>query len=186
MLRMKSIGILAAVTLLATQTAALAVTGGRDPIQVNRCDPRSGFARSAYPAGYVRSFYPGYPFYFVDPYGFRYYQPPLLAPGRTAPTLGIDYVNTSAQTAKMVDFGLVARGDLVAEVRDVGTFTTGAEIKHEFGLSPNVFPISTGLPRCIPLLVEFTDGRVWENPHRPHAARALYRQQARQNSPLRP
>lgn len=180
-MNMKLVGAFAAIALLATQAAACAL-GGRDPIRVNDCDPRSGFARAAYPAGYVRGYYPGYPFYFMDPYGVRYYQPRLLAPGRTAPTLGINYVNTSPQTAKSVEFGLVARGHLVAEVRDIGTFTTGAEIKHEFGLNSNVFPISTGLPRCVPLLVQFANGTVWENPHRPRAVRALYRRQAGQRN----
>lgn len=176
-MKIRLVGAFAAIALLATQAVALAAAG-RDPIRVNDCDPRGGFANTAYPSGYVRGYYPRNPYYFVDPYGFRYFQPPLLAPGRTAPTLGIGYVNTSPQTAKSVEFGLVARGHLVAEVRDVGTFTTGAEIKHEFGLNRNVFPISTGLPRCVPLLVRFENGTVWENPHRPRAVRALYRRQA--------
>ncbi len=171
----------AALALAAVPGSASALVQ-RDPIHVTDCDPRSGFAGRAYPAGYVRGYYPGAPFYWVDPYGFRYYQPPLLAPAPAAPSLGISYTNTSPKTATTVVFGLIARGDLVAEVRDVGTFTTGAPIKHEFGLSPNVFPISTGLPRCVPLLVTFSDGTAWRNPHRPRAAGALYRQQARRAS----
>ncbi|MBC5799247.1 MAG: hypothetical protein GIX03_11020 [Candidatus Eremiobacteraeota bacterium] len=157
------------------QSGALALSH-HNPIRVEKCDPRAGFRAAVYPAGYVRGYYPGYPYYWVDPYGFRYYQPAPIAPAPAAPTLGIDYVNTSPQTAKAVDFGLIARGHVIAEVRDVGTFTTGARIQHEFGLSPNAFPIGTGLPQCVPLLVEYQDGKVWKNPRRPRAAESLYRQ----------
>ncbi len=168
-------GIILVSALLLTQSGAFALSH-HNPIRVEKCDPRSGFRPGAYPAGYVRGYYPGRPYYWVDPYGSRYYQPALVAPAPAASTLGIDYVNTSPQTAKAVDFGLVARGHLVAEVRDVGSFTTGARIQHEFGLSRNVFPISTGLPECVPLLVEYQDGTVWKNPRRPRAAESLYRQ----------
>ena len=51
--------------------------------------------------------------------------------------------NATSVVMKDIEFGLVVRGTLVAEVRDVGTFSPGAEIKHEFGLSPNVFPLQT-------------------------------------------
>jgi hypothetical protein len=64
---------------------------------------------------------------------------------------------------------------LVAEVRDVGTFSHGAEIKHTFGLSPNVFPISTGLPECVPLRITYENGKVWHNPRLPHANPGLYK-----------
>jgi len=170
-----SLAIAALIVAVLSQSKASALSD-RHPIRVERCDPRSGFATADYPVGYARGYYPGGPFYWVDPYGFRYYQPRLVAPAATAPTLGINYVNTASQTAKAIDFGLVARGHLIAEVRDVGTFTTGAPIQHEFGLSRNVFPIGTALPRCVPLLVEFQNGSVWKNPNRPRAAESLYRQ----------
>ena len=66
-----------------------------------------------------------------------------------------------------IEFGLVANGRLVAEVRDVGTFSPGAEIKHQFGLNPNVFPLQTALSRCVPLRIIFADGTTWKNGHLP-------------------
>ena len=56
-----------------------------------------------------------------------------------------------------IEFGLVARGTLIAEVRDVGKFSPNIEIKHSFGLSPNVFPIGTGLPQCVALRVTYAN-----------------------------
>jgi hypothetical protein len=97
-------------------------------------------------------------------YGYRYYQPPV----RTSnPTLNINYSNATEQTMKSIEFGLVANGNLVAEVKDVGTFSPGVEIKHEFGLSPNVFPLQTSLAKCIPLKITYADGTKWKNPRLP-------------------
>jgi len=73
-----------------------------------------------------------------------------------------------------IEFGLVANGVLRAEVRDVGTFSPGAEIKHSFGISANVFPIQTGLPQCIPLRITFADGSKWRNPALPHKNEKIY------------
>jgi len=44
-----------------------------------------------------------------------------------------------------------------------------------FGLSPNVFPLGTGLARCIPLHIRFADGTTWKNPHLPALQRSIYR-----------
>ncbi len=73
-----------------------------------------------------------------------------------------------------IQFGLIANGILRAEVRDVGTFSPGAEIKHSFGISANVFPIQTGLPQCIPLHIQFADGAKWRNPHLPPKNQKIY------------
>jgi hypothetical protein len=150
-------------------TMAAAPGPAHSPIKVQRCDPMLHTA--AYPVGYVPGFYPyGGPYFWTDVYGYRYTQARL---SRTA-MLAIDYYNRSAVPIKLIDFGLVANGRLVAEVRDAGTFSPGAEIKHEFGLNPNVFPIETGLPRCVPLHVEFQDGTKWKNPHLPALERSIY------------
>jgi hypothetical protein len=125
------------------------------------------------PSGYVPSYYPvAGPYYWRDPWGYNYLQAPL---GRTSPQLQIDYVNITPNTLKEIEFGLVARGTLVALVRDVGTFTQGAEIKHTFGISHNVFPLGTGLPVCLALRATFEDGTKWVNPHLPHYEASLYR-----------
>ena len=136
------------------------------PLHISRCDP----ARNAQ-VHYAPAFYPVGPYYWNDIYGVRYYQPPF----RTSdPTLNIDYSNATSSVMSRIEFGLLANGRLVAEVRDVGTFSPGAEIKHSFGLSRNVFPLRTGLPRCIPLRITFADGTVWRNPRLPALRRQLY------------
>ena len=81
--------------------------------------------------------------------------------------LGIDYTNKTQKVMREIEFGLIANGNLVAEVKDVGTFSPGIEIKHEFGISHNVFPLQTGLARCVPLRIKFADGTKWRNPRLP-------------------
>jgi hypothetical protein len=88
--------------------------------------------------------------------------------------LNVDFTNITNKVMTTVEWGLVANGRLVAEARDVGTFSPGAEIKHRYGLSPNVFPLQTGLPRCIALLVKFADGTTVHNPNLPQARRQMY------------
>jgi len=142
-------------------TQALAIETPRHPVKVTTCKPSANVMVSG---GWVPGYYPRNPYYFPTVYGYRYYQPPV----RTAnPTLAIDYSNTTSQAIKEIEFGLVANGYLVAEVRDAGTFSPGVEIKHEFGLSPNVFPLQTSLARCVPLKVVYEDGTHWKNPRLP-------------------
>jgi hypothetical protein len=154
---------------LASSTAAQPPMMAMHVLKVNRCEPQ--FRTNAYP-GFVPAYYPRLtPWGWVDVYGYRYVQPPVAGSGH----LGIDYVNITSKTMSQIEFGLLARGSLVAEVRDVGTFSPGVEIKHEFGLNPNVFPLGTGLPRCVPLRITFADGTKWRNPHLPAIQRSLYR-----------
>ncbi|HTV92348.1 MAG TPA: hypothetical protein VMG98_06495 [Verrucomicrobiae bacterium] len=148
----------------ACPAGAVTVTG--PPIHVSACNPQLNAAPIYGPA-----FYPANPWYWRDVYGYRYYQPPIA---NATASLGIDYTNTTNAVMKQIEFGLVANGRLVAEVRDVGTFSPGAEIKHSFGLSPNVFPLQTGLPHCVPLRIEFADGTEWKNPHLPALRRSMY------------
>jgi hypothetical protein len=152
-----------------TVSSSAVQTQTTSPVHVESCNPRRGSV--AYP-GFVPAYYPGSRYYWNDIYGYRYYQPPV----RSNPTLAIDYVNVSSTTAKVVEFGLVAHRELIAEVRDVGTFSPNATIKHEFGLNPNVFPLGTSLARCVPLYVEFEDGSRWKNPHLPALRRSMYPQ----------
>src|SRR5579875_2915623 len=116
---------LAAAAMLAALTTAPALAVAiNHPIKVTSCDPRANGA--GLPA-YAPAYYPAAPFYWHDVYGYRYYQPVYAA---AQPTLAIDYANVTDRTMKQVEFGLVARGTLIAEVRDVGTFSPNAEIKH--------------------------------------------------------
>jgi hypothetical protein len=139
-------------------------------VRVTQCDPQRSVAVPAY-IGYSPGYYPFAPYYWTDPYGFQYRQFPTMP---TSGTLSIDYTNVTGQVMTTVDFGLVAHGQLVAEVRDVGKFSPNAEIKHQFGLSNNVFPLRTALARCIPLHIVYADGTTWTNPRLPKLRRELY------------
>jgi hypothetical protein len=152
------------------QTMTL-VQGPAQLINVNRCDPQRAVNMPAY-SGFAPAFYPFTPYTWVDPYGFPYSQfPPTASSG----TLSIDYMNVSSRVMTTIDFGLVARGKLVAEVRDVGKFSPKAEIKHQFGLDPNVFPLRTALSTCVPLHIVFADGTSWKNPHLPPNRHDIYK-----------
>ena len=138
-------------------------------IKVALCHPTQG---STYVSpGFVPAYYPARPYYWGDVYGRGYYQPTVST---TNPQLAIDYTNVGTKVAKVIEFGLIARGQLVAEVRDVGTFSPGAEIKHKFGLSRNVFPLGTGLPQCLPLRITYEDGTKWRSRHLPALTQGLY------------
>ncbi|HZV77847.1 MAG TPA: hypothetical protein VFF63_08835 [Candidatus Babeliales bacterium] len=145
----------------------------RHPIEVNACNAKSH--RGYLPAGWGPAYYPpgsgpywGWP----SVYGAMFYQYPTAG----NPTLGIDYVNTTNLVMKDVEFGLVAGGNVVAGVRDLGKFSPGAEIKHAFGINPNVFPLPAGSATCVALRITFADGSKWKNPHPPSLSRSFYGQ----------
>lgn len=100
----------------------------------------------------------------VDPYGVYHgitdfpYQVGFLA---------ITYTNDAPVAAKEIQFGLVSRGTLIAVTKDVGTFSNGVKIDHEFSLDPEVFPIGTALPYCAVLSITYADGTQWRNPNPP-------------------
>jgi hypothetical protein len=143
------------------------------PIQVNTCNPQRNVTYNW--SGYTPGFYPGtvYGGYWGWPsvYGSMYYQPPSA---QENPELGIDYKNVTSVVMKQIEFGLIVHGLLVAEVKDVGTFSPGAEIKHKFGLNSNVFPIQTSYAKCVPLKITFEDGSKWKNPHLPAYRASMY------------
>jgi hypothetical protein len=95
-----------------------------------------------------------------DVYAHPFHQPNLT---RETPIVAIDYTNQTQKPIKQIDFGIVSNGKLAAEVRDVGTFAPGVEIKHEFGLTS----LPSGTSRCIPLQASFADGTTWRNPQLP-------------------
>lgn len=163
--------IVAALLCAGSTAPAFALETISHPLKVTTCNPSQN-ATAVGPA-FVPGFYPVGPYYgWYDVYGYRYYQPPVV---QTNPTLAIDYSNNTSKVMKEIEFGLIANGNLVAEVRDVGTFSPGIEIKHEFGVSPNIFPLQTGLPHCVPLRITFQDGTKWRNPNLPrHHRRQLY------------
>lgn len=81
--------------------------------------------------------------------------------------LKVHYRNTAARVAREVDFGLVARNELVEKVKDVGTFSPGILIEHKFKVSRDIFPLRTAIPYCAVLHVRYDDGHVWNNPNPP-------------------
>jgi hypothetical protein len=145
------------------------------PISVAACNPQRNVSTTYNYAGYTPGFYPGYAYggYWGWPsvYGPSYYQPAYTS---ESPTLGIDYTNVTHGVMKQIEFGLIVKGSLVAEVKDVGTFSPGAEIKHKFGLSSNVFPLQTSFVKCVPLKITFEDGSKWKNPHLPAYHESMY------------
>jgi hypothetical protein len=154
--------------------AAPAMAGHTPPakslIAVSDCNPKLNFQE--YGGGYV-GYAPG-PWrggYWGDAYGANFYQPPVST---TSPQLAIHYKNIAQKMMTAIEFGLIANGVLVDEVRDVGTFSPHAEIKHRFAISPNVFPIRTGLPQCVPLRITFADGTKWRNPTLPPKNEHIY------------
>lgn len=142
---------------------------GHDLIKVSGCHPALNLQQAGGFAGYAPGVWGGR---WIDPYGYGYYQPPVTT---TNPQLGIHYMNISNKTISSIEFGLIANDHIVAEVRDVGKFTPGAEIKHRFGLSPNVFPLRTGMPQCAPLRITFADGTKWKSPRLPPQPTGFYK-----------
>jgi hypothetical protein len=139
---------------------------------INRCDAKENVVTSG---GYYGGFYPGYypagPYYWRDYYGAGYYQPPTTS---ASPTMYVDFVNVTHKTMTGIVWGLVANGHLVAEAKDIGTFSPGVEIKKKYGISSNVFPLQTGLPQCVALGVRWSDGTRSINPNLPARIRDMY------------
>jgi hypothetical protein len=166
-------GAAAVVTVSAGLLPASAQQAPERRIHVKTCEPTRNVTTTApmYGPGFGPGYY-GRGFYWDDPYGYPYYQRPVAV--SESAQLKIDYVNVTHTVMETIDFGLIANGRLIAEVRDVGTFSPGAEIKHVFGVSPNIFPLATALPQCVPLRITYKDQATWVNPHLPALQQALY------------
>jgi hypothetical protein len=139
---------------------------------INRCDAKENVMTTG---GYYGGFYPGYypagPYYWGDPYGAGFYQPPMTS---SSPTMYVDYINITKKTMKTIVWGLVASGRLVAEAKDVGTFSPGVEIKKKYGISQNVFPLQTSILQCVALGVKWADGTRELNPNLPPRIKNMY------------
>jgi len=160
-----------ALIVLALSTLGLTTTPASSLIQVNACSPSSNSKQqSSALAGYSNGYYGSATNNWADVYGNNYYEPPMTS---SNPQLGVDFTNLSPKTMTSIEFGLVTNGMLLAEVRDHGTFTTGSEIKHKFGLKNSVFPIVT-VPHCVPMRIAFADGTVWRNPNLPPKTSRVY------------
>jgi len=130
-------------------SAELRQTPGSN-ILVTTCDPHRHTAAEAHP--------------WIDPYGVWHYHGAF--PYYDA-FLAITFKNQAAVNVTEIDFGLVSRGWLIAVAKDVGTFSPGVAIDHEFVVSPEIFPIGTTAPYCAVLRVKYADGTIWVNPTPP-------------------
>ncbi|HEX8806251.1 MAG TPA: hypothetical protein VF741_04840 [Candidatus Aquilonibacter sp.] len=148
---------------------APAVEFTRGLFRINRCDARANISTSP---GFSPGFYPaGRPWFWTDPWGVGFYQPPVTS---AHPAMYVDFVNITNKVMTTIVWGLIANGRLVAEARDVGTFSPGVEIKKEYGISINVFPLQTALPQCIALDVRYQDGTRHRNPNLPPRHASIY------------
>jgi hypothetical protein len=148
---MKTFAVVLTVALLAPGTAAAQqpqTEGSR--ILVTECSPHEHTAAEAHP--------------WIDPYGNPHYTAANFPAWDAFLTIG--YENRAASAATEVDFGLALRGSLVAVAKDVGTFSPGVAIEHEFVVSREIFPLD-GMPYCAVLRVRYADGTVWQNPFPP-------------------
>jgi len=141
-------------------------------VKVSRCDAQFNYGQGGGSAsdyvGYSDGYYPGTPYYWDDPFGLAYYQPPASSPSR----LFIDFTNVSTKPMKAISFGLVIVDILIAEVRDQGTFTPGAEIKRRYGIHPPATPQVK--PQCVALKIEYADGTSWTLKPMPTAVNGMY------------
>jgi len=147
------------------------------PLKVNRCDLEirggraGGYSSTTGFTGYTSGWTPGAPYYFNDPLGASYYQPPTSG----SSNLFIDFVNVTNKEMKVIEFGAEYRGVLVAEARDVGTFSSNAEIKRKYGVNPNLEPPKGLQLKCEPLKIEYADGTVWTRSSMPSPSPELYK-----------
>lgn len=175
MFRLRVIGAFIASVLLSMGIAqSVATTSGSSPVSISHCEVDTG--QTIITGGrFVPGFFPRSGTYvWRDPFGRMYRQ--RRTPARistTDPALLVDYANTTPDPLQVVVIGLVTNGHVIAEVRDVGTFSQGATISRSFGISPAILPL-TGLPQCVPLQATFKNGTVWTHPHLPALSPRLY------------
>lgn len=130
--------------------SALRQTRGSN-VEVVECSPhRHISSRTAHP--------------WVDPYGIHHGASDFpMWDG----FLSISYRNQAPITATEIDFGLVVRHSLIETATDVGVFSHGALIEHEFAVSREIFPVGAARPYCAVLRVKYADGSEWYNPRAP-------------------
>jgi hypothetical protein len=125
-------------------SAPVAAPGGNGPpVTINSCGPILNNNAAATPAPTIAG---------------------IAIPVSTSNGIAIEFVNESTQTAKLVNFDVNSSGTHFV-IRDVGTFSPGVSIKHQYRngtgqafilpafISPNV--------TCQVASVEFVDGSTW-------------------------
>ncbi len=123
--------------------SAPVVAGNGPPVTINSCGPILNNNASSSPAPTIAG---------------------IAIPVSTSNGIAIEFVNESTQTAKLVNFDVNSSGTHFV-IRDVGTFSPGVSIKHQYRngsgqafilpafISPNV--------TCQVASVEFVDGSTW-------------------------
>ena len=77
--------------------------------------------------------------------------------------LAIDYTNKSKAALRTVNFGLIVRGTLLAEIQDKGSALPGIDLKRTLALDASLLPLPSNA-ECVPLEVTYDDGTQWTNP----------------------
>ncbi len=123
-----------------TQNPVTGANGAAPPITINSCGPILNNNSSTTIAG-------------------------IPIPASTSNGIEIEFVNESTKTATLINFAVHSSGDHFV-IRDVGTFSPGVSIKHQFKngqgqafvlpafISPNV--------TCHVTSAKFSDGSLWE------------------------
>jgi hypothetical protein len=174
MFQLRIVAAFIASALLSMGTAQSVATSSGSPVTLKHCEVETG--QTMITGGrFTPGFFPRSGTYvWRDPFGRMYRQ--RRTPARistTDPALNVEYMNTAADPLEVVVIGLVTNGNLIAEVRDVGTFSQGAVISRSFGINPAILPL-TGMPQCVPLQATFKNGTVWTSPHLPALSPRLY------------
>ena len=134
--------LVSAFSLAAPPALAIVMPG---PIRVHACVPQSSVAPQSIHGLYGRTY---------------------VQPGMPTSVM-VHYTNDGELAAKTIEFGLVVDGRIRSELRDVGSFARGAEIRHSLGVNRDV-ALGTAV-HCLPLRVVYSDGSIWKNPAPPPA-----------------
>ncbi len=84
-----------------------------------------------------------------------------------SPSIRIGYTNDADVAAAEIDFALVGRSGTMTAVKDVGNIGAGADIRHDFKIQLESFPLNPGATKCIVTKVLYADGTAWVNPSPP-------------------
>ena len=93
----------------------------------------------------------------IDSWGSSYTEP------GTGSNVDIDFVNNGSQDAVAIEFGVLVKNTLVAEMRNSGKFSPGVVIQHNLGLNAAA-ALKIKKFRCTALRVTWADGSQWTSP----------------------
>jgi len=118
---------------------AVPARGATSPIRVVRCQINQPVASVTW----------------IDSWGNSYTEP------GTGNNVDIDFINNGTQEAVAIDFGVLVKNTLVAQMRNSGKFSPGVLIKHNLGLDSAALKLKTF--RCLALRVTWADGSQWKS-----------------------